>query len=174
MRKRPMAGNGGMHSQGGKKPMRRFSSNKSPYNGGGGDGGGNYGHHGHQRPRKNYGAAREKYLMQARDALACGDRVLAENWYQHAEHCFRVMQEEGARFRQQNPTQPQQENPAAEGHAQHEMQEQQPSAAEAFQEEAQPRHNSSLPAFLTQGLPAQPREQAGVPVTQDWEERDQS
>jgi len=38
---------------------------------------------------------REKYLSQARDALAQGDRVLAENYFQHADHCYRMMVEEG-------------------------------------------------------------------------------
>ena len=47
------------------------------------------------RPRRNYGAAREKYLNQAREALAAGDRVLAENYFQHADHCYRMMVEEG-------------------------------------------------------------------------------
>ncbi len=58
------------------------------------------------RPRRNYGAAREKYLAQARDALAAGDRVLAENYYQHAEHCYRMLAEEAANNpRQQNNNQ---------------------------------------------------------------------
>ena len=33
----------------------------------------------------------EKYLQLARDANSSGDRVLAENYLQHAEHYFRVM-----------------------------------------------------------------------------------
>ena len=33
----------------------------------------------------------ERYL--ARDAMSSGDIVQAENFYQHAEHYFRVMQE---------------------------------------------------------------------------------
>jgi hypothetical protein len=34
----------------------------------------------------------EKYLMLARDAAGQGDRVLAENYLQHAEHYFRIIQ----------------------------------------------------------------------------------
>ncbi|MFP6747283.1 MAG: DUF4167 domain-containing protein [Alphaproteobacteria bacterium] len=34
----------------------------------------------------------EKYQALARDALIVGDRVAAENYFQHAEHYFRVMQ----------------------------------------------------------------------------------
>src|SRR5215831_20368368 len=33
----------------------------------------------------------EKYQQLARDASASGDRVLAENYLQHAEHYFRVL-----------------------------------------------------------------------------------
>jgi hypothetical protein len=32
----------------------------------------------------------------AREASAHGDTVAAENWYQHAEHYFRVMRERPA------------------------------------------------------------------------------
>ena len=33
----------------------------------------------------------EKYLQMARDANSSGDRVLAENYLQHAEHYYRIM-----------------------------------------------------------------------------------
>ena len=33
----------------------------------------------------------EKYLTLARDASASGDRVLAESYFQHAEHYFRIL-----------------------------------------------------------------------------------
>lgn len=46
--------------------------------------------------KKNYGAMKEKYLNQARDAQSSGDRVMAEYYYQHAEHCFRMMAEDSA------------------------------------------------------------------------------
>jgi hypothetical protein len=32
----------------------------------------------------------ERYLALAREATASGDRIGAENFYQHAEHCFRI------------------------------------------------------------------------------------
>jgi uncharacterized protein DUF4167 len=35
----------------------------------------------------------ERYVALGREALANGDRVEAENYYQHAEHFFRVMRE---------------------------------------------------------------------------------
>lgn len=51
---------------------------------------------------KSASANRDKYLNMARDAMASGDRVEAENYLQHAEHYFRVLsflQEEDARNR---------------------------------------------------------------------------
>ena len=33
----------------------------------------------------------EKYQQLARDALSAGDRVMAENYYQHAEHYYRLL-----------------------------------------------------------------------------------
>jgi uncharacterized protein DUF4167 len=39
--------------------------------------------------QRNY----ERYLALARDATLSGDRIEAENFYQHAEHYFPVMQE---------------------------------------------------------------------------------
>ena len=38
----------------------------------------------------------ERYLALARDATLNGDIVEAENFYQHAEHYFRVMRERAA------------------------------------------------------------------------------
>lgn len=70
-------------------------------NGGGGGGGGN---NNHNNPNRNYdsngpevkirGSAAtvyEKYLQLARDANASGDRVMAENYLQHAEHYYRIL-----------------------------------------------------------------------------------
>jgi hypothetical protein len=37
----------------------------------------------------------ERYVALAREAVSSGDRVAAENFYQHAEHYFRVMNAEG-------------------------------------------------------------------------------
>jgi hypothetical protein len=66
--------------------------------GGGGGGGGGY------NPNRTYDSSGpdikirgtashvyEKYLQLARDANASGDRVMAENYLQHAEHYFRIM-----------------------------------------------------------------------------------
>src|SRR3569833_3469902 len=45
----------------------------------------------------------EKYLQLARDAHTSGDPVAAENYYQHAEHYFRLIAAAQEQFRQQNP-----------------------------------------------------------------------
>src|SRR5437763_11434896 len=45
----------------------------------------------------------EKYLQLARDAQSSGDPVSAENYFQHAEHYFRLIAAANEQFRQQNP-----------------------------------------------------------------------
>lgn len=37
----------------------------------------------------------ERYVALAREAQASGDRIAAENLYQHAEHYFRIMNAQG-------------------------------------------------------------------------------
>lgn len=73
--------------------------------GGGGGGGNNVSHIKHinvrtqvfdsngpeGRIRGNAHQVMEKYLALARDASSQGDRVVAENFYQHAEHYFRLI-----------------------------------------------------------------------------------
>jgi len=75
---------------------------RRPQHGGGGGGGNNGG--GGFNPNRTYdsngpevkirGSAShvyEKYLQLARDANSTGDRVMAENYLQHAEHYYRIM-----------------------------------------------------------------------------------
>jgi len=45
----------------------------------------------------------DKYIQLARDAQASGDPVGAENFYQHAEHYFRLIAAAQEQFRQANP-----------------------------------------------------------------------
>jgi len=45
----------------------------------------------------------EKYLQLARDAQSNGDPVSAENYYQHAEHYFRMIAAAQEQFRQSQP-----------------------------------------------------------------------
>ena len=84
--------------------MRDFKGMKRQRNrgrGGGGGGGGKPQHNANRAFDSNgpdgvkvRGAAQhiyEKYQQLARDASSSGDRVLAENYLQHAEHYFRVL-----------------------------------------------------------------------------------
>jgi hypothetical protein len=56
----------------------------------------------------------EKYMQLARDAQTSGDPVAAENYYQHAEHYYRVIAVAQEQFRQNNPhlSRPENETPA--------------------------------------------------------------
>ena len=47
------------------------------------------------RVRGNAHQVLEKYLALARDAQAAGDRIAAENYFQHAEHYFRIINANG-------------------------------------------------------------------------------
>ncbi|HZS63780.1 MAG TPA: DUF4167 domain-containing protein [Xanthobacteraceae bacterium] len=47
----------------------------------------------------------EKYLQLARDAQGSGDPVAAENYFQHAEHYFRLIAAAQEQFRQMQPQQ---------------------------------------------------------------------
>ena len=91
------------------KRMRGRNRNKSHHHGGGG------GHHHNPLTRihesngpdvKIRGTAHhiaEKYLQLARDAQGSGDPVTAENYFQHAEHYFRLIAAAQEQFRAQNP-----------------------------------------------------------------------
>ena len=68
------------------------------------------------RIRGNAYQVLEKYLQLARDATAAGDRIAAENFYQHAEHYYRVINANAPgggfdRSQQQPPQQGQQRAP---------------------------------------------------------------
>jgi len=89
--------------------MRPGQNKRSRGRNGGGGGGGGPHQHNNNRPRlphriqtfdsngpsvKIRGNAYqvfERYVALAREAQASGDRVAAENFYQHAEHYFRIM-----------------------------------------------------------------------------------
>jgi hypothetical protein len=92
-----------------------------------GHGGGNNGHHGGNngggqgqrrvnprvqtfdsngpdvRIRGNAFQITEKYMTLARDASSAGDRILAESYFQHAEHYQRMINEMNEEYARQNP-----------------------------------------------------------------------
>ncbi len=101
-RQRNRGGHGGGHS------------NNYRGGGGGGGGGGNrpnvpfraqtFDSNGPEvRIRGNAYQVLEKYLALARDASASGDRIAAENFYQHAEHYFRLINANQEAYPQQRP-----------------------------------------------------------------------
>ena len=58
----------------------------------------------------------EKYLAMARDATAAGDRIAAENYFQHAEHYYRILSANAAA--QNGPNGRPQQNPQPNGYGQ--------------------------------------------------------
>jgi hypothetical protein len=66
------------------------------------------------RARGNAAQLHEKYRNLARDAQTQGDRVMTEYYLQFADHYFRVLNENRARFEDQNPHQNQQRRPRFE------------------------------------------------------------
>ena len=77
--------NGSSHS-------RSHSQGRRNNNGGGGNGGGNGG--GGQRGERAK-MMLFKYLDKAKDALASGDRITAEHYFQYADHYARLMEDPG-------------------------------------------------------------------------------
>ena len=109
----------------------------------------------------------EKYIQLARDAQGSGDPVAAENYYQHAEHYFRLIAAAQEQFRQQNPyynQQPQQQG-APGG--------QQQGTDESFDEgddDAQPFMGQNEPSYT----PREPQQQPYLPRdAQPFPPRDQ-
>lgn len=64
---------------------------KYGHSGGGGNGGGRGSEANAAKTIARATSMREKYMNLARDAMAAGDRIAAENWYQHADHYYRVI-----------------------------------------------------------------------------------
>lgn len=106
--------------RGGRRPQGTHNGHSS--SGGGGGGGGNGG--GSFNPNRTFdsngpeikirGSAShvyEKYLQLARDANTMGDRVMAENYLQHAEHYYRILSAAQAQQAQLAAQQGQQPNP---------------------------------------------------------------
>jgi hypothetical protein len=77
----------------------------------------------------------EKYLQLGRDATSGGDRVMAESYFQHAEHYFRILnamnqaaqqgqqQQSNGQYQQRRPYQGNDENSQSSGEASEEQQE---------------------------------------------------
>jgi hypothetical protein len=143
--------------RGGRRPQHGGGGGSSGGGGGGNNNGGGF------NPNRTYdssgpeikirGSAShvyEKYLQLARDANSSGDRIMAENYLQHAEHYYRIM---AAAAAQQAQYQAQQAamNPQGQ-HGQPQPQGQNP---------AQPQNGGSAPSFsLTEGSSEEEDEEA--------------
>ncbi len=96
--------------------MKRMRGRNHRPGGGSGGGGGPVRHQsGNIPPNRNYvfdssgpdlrvrGTSQqlfEKYLQLGRDATSVGDRVMAEGYFQHAEHYFRILNAQAAQMNQ--------------------------------------------------------------------------
>ena len=105
----------------------------------------------------------EKYVQLARDARSSGDPVAAENYYQHAEHYFRLIAAAQEQFRQNQP-QPRTENEMVAASEDGDDEEsfsnfgQEPGFVPAQQPPFMPRDNNPRD-HQREGQPYQPREQ---------------
>ncbi|HTZ37198.1 MAG TPA: DUF4167 domain-containing protein [Stellaceae bacterium] len=94
----------------------------------------------------------ERYLALAREAQSSGDRIAAENFFQHAEHYFRVMSANGEGGFQGQPR-PQQ-HMLSEGGEMPETDGEQPAEAQVIQVQPAPPpppppEDDHLPSFIT-------------------------
>jgi hypothetical protein len=104
----------------------------------------------------------EKYVQLARDARSSGDPVAAENYYQHAEHYFRLIAAAQEQFRQNQP-QPRTENEMAAEDGDDESENfsnfgQEPGFVQPQPQPFVPRENHPRD-HQREGQPYQPREQ---------------
>ena len=104
----------------------------------------------------------EKYVQLARDARSSGDPVAAENYYQHAEHYFRLIAAAQEQFRQNQP-QPRTENEMAAEDGDDESENfsnfgQEPGFVQPQPQPFVPRENHQRD-HQREGQPYQPREQ---------------
>jgi hypothetical protein len=104
----------------------------------------------------------EKYVQLARDARSSGDPVAAENYYQHAEHYFRLIAAAQEQFRQNQP-QPRTENEMPSEDADDESESfsnfgQEPGFAPVQPQPFVPRDNNPRDQ-QREGQPYQPRDQ---------------
>src|SRR6195256_4071358 len=103
--------------------MRNGQNNKRMRGRNHGHGGGGHTHNNNNNHRKNHNPMSrvyesngpdvkirgnpahiaEKYIQLARDAQTSGDPISAENYYQHAEHYYRLIAAAQEQFRQNNP-----------------------------------------------------------------------
>ena len=109
------------------------------------------------RIRGNASQVHEKYLAMARDASSSGDRIAAENYFQHAEHYYRILaaQREEAEARAAASQQSQRSNGNGNGSGRRPRQDQsQEPTGDGAEDLYQPEvKGSEMPAFVTKKVP---------------------
>lgn len=101
----------------------------------------------------------EKYIQLARDATASGDPVAAENYYQHAEHYFRLIAAAQEQLRQNQPYQQQQPRPEGEVRQEESYDEGDENAQPHFGEPHSPREQTYAQPHQRDQQPYPPRDQ---------------
>lgn len=135
-------GGGGQHRHHSNNRPRRFGNNP----GRSGEDSGNV-----TRTRRNAQQQREKYQNMARDAMSMGDRVLAENYLQHADHYHRVI------LSLPPEEQPRQQNqPRAEGAGNQDGQTENGDSSSDNEHDRPMPSADALPSFITQQSPNHP------------------
>ena len=104
----------------------------------------------------------EKYQALAQDALSAGDRIGAENYFQHAEHYYRVVAANGWDQRGQRPQGQQPQQP---------QQSQQPQQPQQPQQRAEPEQNSGGAHEQAENAEAQSRATGGDEAPAEATER---
>lgn len=150
--------------------MRRKQMQGGRHNNNQRRGGGHYNNN-NNRSRKNYPQLREKYIQQARDALSGGDRVMAEYYFQHADHCYRMMLEDGYKPRNDQNSDGQGDDSADTGDVSAGASD---GDASASTDDAAGDSSAELPSFLTMDYTAQAAKEnvkkAASAPAQNWEE----
>jgi hypothetical protein len=100
----------------------------------------------------------EKYLQLGRDAMSSADRVMAESYFQHAEHYFRILNamNQAAQLQGQTNGAGPQRRPPYEGHGN------EPQAAE--QQGADQDDEDEAPTPQSAGAGEQPAEAREIPI----------
>lgn len=116
----------------------------------------------------------ERYIAMAREAASAGDRIAAENLYQHAEHYYRIMQANGGHDNQgQRPMTPADNEMAGgdemDGHGQRQPAQGQPqqqpyqATPPQSQQQQQPQHqHQHQPQPPLQPQPQPPHQQSAT------------
>ncbi len=95
----------------------------------------------------------EKYISHARDANSSGDRIVAENFYQHAEHYARMANEAQRLQAEETAAAAEQPQPQQQPQQSHPQQQQNQPASQSYQQGQQPQHADAPKVAPRQAVP---------------------